>query len=142
MRIGTPLNCSYLRLVLSGVLLLYTIRGLGDGAGGVNIRVRILLKEAPRTVKTKDGTEHVVVDTSVGDLTGVLILSLWDNWADEVAAGDVVDIKNGYVNRFKGRLRLNIGMYGSMEKADDPDFPTVKEITVRQKQRSQRRRPV
>lgn len=143
MRFGTLLNCSYspICLVLSGVLMLYTVRGLEDGAGGVSIRVRILLKEEPRRVKTKDGTEHVVVDTSVGDRTGVLTLSLWDKWADEVVAGDTVDIKNGYVNRFKGRLRLNIGRYGSMEKAEDPEFPTVEEITARQEQRRQRRRP-
>jgi len=123
-----------------GFLMLYAVRGLEDGAGGVTIRVRVLSKEEPRKVKTKDGTEHVVVDTRTGDRTGVIALSLWDEWVDEVSEGDIIDIKNGYVNRFKGRLRLNIGRYGSLEKVEDPEFPKVEEITMRQEQRRQRHR--
>ena len=128
------------KAAILGALMLYTVRDLAEGVGGVSIRVRILLKEEPRKVKIKDGTEHVVVDTQIGDRTGELTLSLWDKMVDEVDNGDVVDIKNGYVTRFKGRLRLNIGKFGAMEKVDDPEFPTVEEITARQKQHWQRYR--
>ena len=117
--------------------MLYTIKGLVDGARGVSIRVRVLAKGKPRRVKTKDGIQHVVVDTDVGDRTGVLTLSLWNEWGDKVAEDDLVDIKNGYVNRFKGRPRLNIGRYGSLERTEESGFPTVEEIK-RQNQRKQR----
>lgn len=120
--------------------MLYTIRGLEDGAGGVEIRVRIISKETPRKVKTMNKEEHIVVDARVGDRTGSVMLSLWDEKADEVNIGDIIDIKNGYVSRFKGRLRLNIGRYGSMEKVEDSDFPSAEEIAEGQKRRRQRRR--
>lgn len=120
--------------------MLYTVRGLEDGAGGVEIRVRVISKEKPRKVRTKEGEEHTVVDARVGDRTGSVMLSLWDEKADEVDIGDVIDIKNGYVSRFKGRVGLNIGKYGSMEKVEDLGFPSSEEIVERQKLRRQRRR--
>ena len=120
--------------------MLYTVKGLEDGAGGVNIRVRIISKEEPRLVRTKDGVEHTVIDTYVGDRTGIIGLSLWDRRADEVQEGNIIDIKNGYVNRFKGRLRLNIGMYGDVEKVEEPGFPTVEEIDARSDQKRLRNR--
>ena len=116
--------------------MLYTVRGLVDGSGGVTIRVRVVSKETPRTVKTKDNAEHVVVDASVGDRTGTIRLSLWDKWADEVDVGDTIDVKNGYVNRFRGHLTLNLGRYGSVEKVEEPGFPTVEEIIARREERS------
>jgi len=123
-------------------MMLYTIRGLEDGAGGVNIRVRVVSMEEPRKVKTRDGVEHVVVDVGVGDQTGMVTLSLWDDRSSGIKVGDIVDVNNGYVNRFRGRLRLNIGRYGSLEKVEDPDFPSVERILERQKLRRQRRRSV
>ena len=120
--------------------MLYTVRGLEDGAGGIEIRVRVISKEEPRKVRTKEGEEHTVVDVRVGDRTGLVMLSLWDERADEVDVGDVIDIKNGYVSRFRGRIRLNIGKYGSMEKVEDLGFPSSEEIAERQSLRRQRRR--
>lgn len=110
------------------VCLLYTIRGLRENVGGVMIRVRVISKEEPREVKTKDGSIHTVVDSRVGDRTGIIIMSLWDDNANVIEEGDIIDIKNGYVSRFKGRLRLSIGRYGEFEKVDDPDFPNNSEI--------------
>ena len=92
------------------------------------IRVRVISKDEPREVKTKDGSMHSVVDSYIGDRTGIIILSLWDDDANKIENGDIIDIKNGYVSRFKGRLRLNIGKYGEFEKIDDPDFPKDSEI--------------
>ena len=120
--------------------MLYTVRGLQGDTAGVDIRVRILWKGEPRKVRTKDGVEHLVVEALVGDRTGTLTLALWDDCINMAGNRDVVDIKNGYVNRFKGRLRLNIGMYGSIEKVEDPSFPTVEEISTRHEQRRLRRR--
>ena len=118
--------------------MLYTIRGLRAGARGVNIRVRVLIKESPRIVKTKDGVEHIVVDTIVGDRTGTIGLSLWDDWGNMVEAGDIIDLTNGYVNRFKGRLRLNTSQYSSVEKVEEFGFPTVEEIVARREPRRRR----
>lgn len=99
------------------------------------IRVRVISKDEPRKVKTKDGAIHTVVDSQVGDRTGVTIMSLWDDVANQIEEGDIIDIKNGYVSRFKGRLRLSIGRFGEFEKVDDPDFPKDSEILSSQSSR-------
>lgn len=95
---------------------------------GVSIRLRVLSKDSPRAAKTRDGKEHKVVDAKVGDRTGTITLTLWDDRADQVEVGDLIEISNGYVNRFKGRLILNIGEFGSLERIEDPAFPTAEEI--------------
>lgn len=108
--------------------MLYTVRGLEDGARGVTIRVRVLRKASARIVRTRDGKEHKVVDVMVGDGTGTTTLVLWDEMADQVSEGDIVDIRNGYVKKFKGRLLLNVGKYGELVKVEDDEFLTAERI--------------
>lgn len=122
--------------------MLYTVRGLRDDAGGVTIRLRVVAKSPPRQVTTKNGAAHLVVDARVGDRTGIVTLSLWDDDAKLVHDDDVIDVENGYVTRFKGQLRLNLGRYGTIEPIDDVDFPSMDEIQESQRRRSDRRRPV
>jgi len=109
-------------------MVLFTVRDLEDKASGIQIRLRVITKDEPRTVKTKDGTEHRVVDVHVGDRTGTTYLSLWDERTKSIDIGDIIDIENGYVSRFKGRLRLNIGKFGTLEKVEDPGFPSIEAL--------------
>ena len=113
--------------------MLYTVRGLKGDARGVFIRVRVVSKGEVRTVTTKDGAEHRVVDVYVGDRTGGITLSLWDEQTEQVAEGDLIDIENGYVNRFRGRLRLNVGKYGRFEQVEEEDFPSRDELLTRRR---------
>ncbi len=104
--------------------MLYTIRGLRKDVRGASLRVRVLSKNEVRTVKTKDGEAHRVVDAQVGDSTGQILLSVWDEKIELIQEGDLIDITNGYVTRFKGRYRLNLGRYGDLERVEDDEFPT------------------
>lgn len=104
--------------------MLYTIRGLRKDVRGASLRVRVLSKNEVRTVKTKDGEAHRVVDAQVGDSTGQILLSVWDEKIELIREGDLIDITNGYVTRFKGRYRLNLGRYGGLERVEDDEFPT------------------
>jgi len=113
--------------------MLYTVRGLDENAKGVTIRVRVVSKDNVRIVKTNDGKEHKVVELRVGDRTGMIMLTLWDEKVEQVNEGDLIDIENGYVNRFRGRLRLNVGKYGKMEKVEDPSFPSCDELKRRRR---------
>jgi replication factor A1 len=99
-----------------------------EGARGVTVRVRVLGKIQPKIVKTKDGKEHRVVDIEVGDRTGRILLSLWDDRIEMVKEDDVVDIENGYVNKFKGQLRLNVSRYGTVTKVETPSFPKANQL--------------
>jgi replication factor A1 len=85
----------------------------------VNTTVKIVQKgEARETVSRQDGTTHRVLDALVGDETGAIYMTLWDDNIDKVNEGDSVTVKNGYVRPFKGSMRLNIGRYGSLEQAE------------------------
>ena len=121
-------------------LVIYTVQDLDDRRGGVSIRVRILSESEPRTVRTKDGQEHSVVDVMVGDRTGTVPLSLWDERIHDVDIGDIIDVDNAYVNTFKGRIRLNIGKYGTIEKVQDEGFPSAEELSKLRRSRYRRRR--
>jgi len=108
--------------------MIYTVRALEENAKGVNIRLRVLTKHEPRTVETRDGETHQVVDALVGDGTGLITLALWDEKADAVSEGDIIDVDEGYVNRFKGRLRLNVGKFGKLGRIESEEFPTAEQI--------------
>jgi replication factor A1 len=85
----------------------------------VNTTVKIVQKgEARETVSRQDGTTHRVLDALVGDETGAIYMTLWDENIDKVNEGDSVMVKNGYVRPFKGSMRLNIGRYGSLEPSE------------------------
>jgi len=83
--------------------------------------VKVVSKGQPReTVSRRDGSTHRVVDALVGDETGSVFLTLWDDNIDKVNEGDTINVKNGYVSLFRGSMRLNIGRYGSLETGAQP----------------------
>ncbi len=85
----------------------------------VNIKAKVVKKgEIRETVSRKDGTAHKVSDVLIGDETGTVYLSLWDDNIEKVSEGDGIEIKNGYVTLFRGSMRLNIGRDGTLEKTD------------------------
>ena len=115
--------------------MLFVVQGLEDDSKGVYIRMRVLEKYVPRSVKTKDGEEHRVVEALAGDRTGTIALTLWDELSEGVEPDDLVDLSNAYTSRFRGRLRLNVGRYGSLAKVEDQSFPTREQILGRFRRR-------
>ncbi len=94
---------------------------LGPYSKQVNTTIKVVQKgEARETVSRQDGTTHRVLDALVGDDTGTIYMTLWDDNIDKVNESDTVNVKNGYVRPFKGSMRLNIGRYGSLEPAETP----------------------
>jgi len=87
---------------------------LKDGMRRVNVEGTILEKGEPRTVNLRAGGQATVVDCTIGDDSGSIKLSLWDDLIDKVNVGDRVKIENGYVSSFRGELRLNVGRYGRL----------------------------
>jgi replication factor A1 len=68
---------------------------------------------------------HRVAEALVGDETGTIYMTLWDNVLDEIEDDMVLDVKDAYVNLFKGSMRLNLGRYGSYEVIDEAPFDDV-----------------
>ncbi len=87
----------------------------------VNVVAKAVSKSEVRSVSSRrDGKTHQVCDILVGDETGCVYLTLWDDDIEKVDEGDTISIENGYVKLFKGNMRLNVGRYGTLKTADEP----------------------
>lgn len=85
----------------------------------VNVLAKVVSKSEVRNIATgRDGAAHKVSDALIGDETGCVYLTLWDDNIEKAKDGDTILVKNGYVNLFRGNMRLNIGRYGTMEASE------------------------
>ncbi|MFX0124578.1 MAG: hypothetical protein ACFFAE_13180 [Candidatus Hodarchaeota archaeon] len=80
----------------------------------------VVEKGESRTITSrKTNEEHRLADIKVGDPTGTIILTLWDETIDQVEEGSTYVVKNGYVNVFQEHMRLALGKWGSLEETDE-----------------------
>jgi len=109
----------------------------------VNVTAKVVSKTEIREIPMgRDGSAHKVSDALIGDETGVVYLTLWDDNIEKVNEADTVRIENGYVTLFKGNIRLNIGKYGKLDQAKEPLTVEVNtENNVSSKAYEQERRP-
>ena len=109
----------------------------------VNVTAKVVSKTEVREIPMgRDGSAHKVSDALIGDETGVVYLTLWDDNIEKVNEADTVRIENGYVTLFKGNIRLNIGKYGKLDQAKEPLTVEVNtENNVSSKTYEQERRP-
>ena len=109
----------------------------------VNVTAKVVSKSEIRDIPLgRDGAAHKVCDALVGDETGSIYLTLWDDNIEKVDEEHTVRIENGYVTLFKGNMRLNIGKYGKLEIATEPFQGEVNtENNVSSKTYEQERRP-
>jgi replication factor A1 len=93
---------------------------------GVNTVVKVISKTEVREVTSRsDGSSHRVCEALVADDTGSVYMSLWDENIDNVVEDQVLQVSNGYINLFRGSMRLNIGRYGSFEEVEEAPFEDV-----------------
>ncbi len=70
-------------------------------------------------VSKKTNEEHNLADLKVGDQTGTITCTLWDETIDRVSEGGTYVLKNGYVNVFQSQMRLALGKWGSLEDSEE-----------------------
>jgi len=103
------------------------VEGLTPNSREVNLIVKVVSINQPRNVTSRrDQTMHKVADALVGDETGCLYLTLWDDKIDEITEGKTIRIENGYINLFRGSMRLNIGRYGNFVSLEESPISEVK----------------
>ena len=92
----------------------------------VNTVVKVISKTEPRDVTSRtDQSAHKVCEALVADETGSVYMTLWDEKIDELEDDSVIGITNGYINLFRGSIRLNLGRYGSYEVLEEAPFEDV-----------------
>jgi replication factor A1 len=116
---------------------------LTPASRAVNVKAKLVSKSEVRNIAAgRDGAPHNVCDALVGDETGSVYLTLWDDNIEKINEGDTVSIGNGYVTLFRGNMRLNIGRYGTIEVAKEPITGEVNtENNLSNKVYEQERRP-
>ena len=109
----------------------------------VNVTAKVVSKSEIRDIPMgRDGSAHKVCDALVGDETGVVYLTLWDDNINKINEEDTIRVENGYVTLFKGNIRLNIGKYGKLDLSSESLTTEVNtENNVSSKTYEQERRP-
>jgi replication factor A1 len=102
------------------------IGDLNPNSRQVNVTVKVVSKGQVREIMSRrDDSTHRVTDALVGDETGCVYLTLWDDNIDKINEEDTVSIRNGYVNLFRGSMRLNVGRYGNLELVEESPISEV-----------------
>jgi len=81
--------------------------------GRVNMPVKVLSLEEPRAMD--NGT--VICEGLVGDETGTVIMSFWNDECETVNNGMTIDLKDARANLVRGHMRISLGKKGSMKEA-------------------------
>ena len=109
----------------------YRVEDLTMGASDVDLLGVILDTDTVRTFDRDDGSEGKVSNLTVGDETGRVRVTMWDDTADrveELEAGETVEVVDGYVRERDGDLELHVGSRGAIETVD-ADVEYVPETT-------------
>ena len=100
----------------------YAVEDLSLGISDVNLVGEVLSTEAVRTFDRDDGSEGKVSNLVLGDPTGRIRITLWDEKADratEIESGTSVEVVDGYVRERDGGIELHVGDRGAVEEIDE-----------------------
>ncbi len=100
------------------------IRELNEDKSIEFLRARILSKQGPRRVRTREGLSYVT-DILIADDTGTTILNVFGTQkAHALKIGQVIEIKNGMCNMFNFQKQVSLGQSGRVSIVpDDPSLP-------------------
>ncbi|MDY0386421.1 MAG: OB-fold nucleic acid binding domain-containing protein [Methanolobus sp.] len=114
------------------------IEDIKSGMGDLNIRGRVLDISDIRTFNKKDGTVGKVGNIMIGDETGKIRVTLWDETAEltnELQTDDSVEIINAYAkeNNFNQQVEIQVGNRSTIRKIEDEiefkeDFTSIADI--------------
>jgi replication factor A1 len=90
------------------------IQDLRHGMKKVNVEAEVLETPKSSLVHTRYGNRAMVTNAWIADETGKIKLCLWNEQANSVTMGDIVQIKNASVTAFKGERQLCLGKTGTV----------------------------
>lgn len=82
----------------------------------VTMKVEVLEVSEQKEIVTGRGVKHKILESEVKDETESIMLVLWNDRIIPLAAGDILEIENGFISSYKGKRRVNIGKYGEITK--------------------------
>ncbi|MFT4946267.1 MAG: replication factor A1 [Natronomonas sp.] len=117
-----------------------TIDSLTLGQSDVTVRGLVLGTESVRTFSRDDGSEGKVSNLTLGDETGRIRVTMWDDRADraeQLDSGVAIEIVDGYVREREGDLELHVGDRGAIDEIDEevtfkPDATPIEAAEIEQ----------
>ena len=86
----------------------------------LNLKFKVVSVGDPKeVVSRKDGSSHRVAEAIIGDETGTVTMTLWDEAIDKVEAGKSYQVTNAFMSLFKGHMRLNLGRHSELSEIDE-----------------------
>lgn len=118
------------------------VKDLTPQSKQVNVLAKVLNIGEQKEIQSRFGEARKLAEATVGDETGTVVLTLWEDQIAQVAQNDVVLIDNGYVSLVRGHMRLNVGKYGSIVKSeqDVPEVNTQLDVSAPEYEREPRYR--
>jgi len=87
----------------------------------VNVRFNVIKKGEIRTVTQRIvGRKHEISDCIVGDSTGIVNLTLWNEDIDTIEQGRTYELRNGFLNLYDECMILSKGREGTLIESDVP----------------------
>jgi len=107
------------------------VKDLKPRMGKIDITLEITEKGETKEF-SKFGSVGRVCNAKAKDSTGEIAVTLWNEQIDQVNAGDLIKITNGYVSEYQGEMQLSTGKFGQLEvvgKGKEAEKPKKKEKT-------------
>jgi len=87
----------------------------------VNVRFNVIKKGEIRTVTQRSvGRKHLISDCIVGDSTGIVSLTLWNEDIDAIEQGQTYELLNGFLNLYDECMILSKGRDGVLVESSIP----------------------
>ena len=103
----------------------------------IELLVKVANKgEAREVMLQQDSSLHKVAEFLVGDETGSILLSLWNEVIEKVQEGKTYRLENAYTTVFKDSIRLNVGKYGTIEESTEGPAAVNEENNLSEKELS------
>lgn len=94
------------------------VKDLTPQSKQVNLVGKVLELGEEKEITSRFGETRRLVEAKLGDETGTVLLTLWNEQIGQVARDETLSIDNGFVSLVRGHIRLNVGKYGAMSKTD------------------------
>ena len=75
--------------------------------------------ETREVVSRRDGTTNRVADVIVGDDTGTVVISAWNETIDKLEPGTTFELTNGHTGLYRGQLRLKMNKESILSEAEE-----------------------
>lgn len=96
------------------------VKDLTPESKQVNVLAKVVGLSEEREITSRFGEARKLVEATVGDETGTVLLTLWNDQIGQVTKDVTILVDNGYVSLVRGHIRLNVGKYGSFQKSETP----------------------